>query len=342
MPFFYVNPPPNPPPFTPFFRCISIPSDAIPDRLYQILCFWKETMETNLVGKTFVVTGATSGIGLATAETLVRSGADVIGVGRSLERCQDSEWWLRSIRPDGEVDYITADLSLQREVHQLADQVRSRLVMQGKTSLDGLINNAATFSYWFTLTADGVELQWAVNHLAPFLLTNEMLPALQQAPSARVVTVSSASHYGARLNWEDLQQRRHYNGLKVYGTTKLANILFTLELNRRLKADTNVRAFAADPGLVKTNIGFKGTPAIAGWVWKWRRSGGIDPLEAANGIAFLVTEPSIHDADDLYWKHGQPKRASRRALDANVACRLWEVSAQMCGLVVMEVEDAAV
>jgi retinol dehydrogenase 12 len=299
-------------------------------------------METNLAGKTYVVTGATSGIGLATAERLVRAGADVIGVGRSFERCRDAEWWLRSIRSDVDVDYLTGDLSLQRDVRRLAVEVRNRLEMQAKIGLDGLINNAATFSYWFTLTMDGVELQWAVNHLAPFLLTNELLPALKQAPSARVVTVSSDSHYGARLNWEDLQQRRRYNGLNAYGTTKLANILFTLELNRLLKAESNVRAFAADPGLVKTDIGFKGTPPIAGWVWKWRRSGGIDPQEAASGIAFLATEPAIHDADDLYWKHGQPKHASRRALDASAAHRLWEVSAQMCGLAVMEVEDAAV
>jgi NAD(P)-dependent dehydrogenase (short-subunit alcohol dehydrogenase family) len=157
-------------------------------------------METSLIGKTFVVTGATSGIGLAAAEALVRAGADVIGVGRSFERCRDTEWWLRSLRSDVDIDYIVADLSLQREVHHLADQVQSRLEMQGKTSLDGLINNAATFSYWFTLTADGVELQWAVNHLAPFLLTSRLLPLLQKAPAARVVTISSDSHYGARLN----------------------------------------------------------------------------------------------------------------------------------------------
>jgi NAD(P)-dependent dehydrogenase (short-subunit alcohol dehydrogenase family) len=299
-------------------------------------------METSLIGKTFVVTGATSGIGLAAAEILVRAGADVIGVGRSLERCRDAEWWLRSLRSDVDIDYIVADLSLQREVHHLAEQVQSRLEMQGKTCLDGLINNAATFSYWFTLTADGVELQWAVNHLAPFLLTCRLLPLLQKARAARVVTVSSDSHYGARLHWDDPQLRRRYNGLTAYGTTKLANILFTLELNRRLGAGSSVRAFAADPGLVKTDIGFKGTPPIAGWVWKWRRSGGIEPEEAARGICFLASEPSIQDAADLYWKHSQPKRASRRAVDSAAAQRLWELSAQMVGFDLLEVENAAV
>jgi NAD(P)-dependent dehydrogenase (short-subunit alcohol dehydrogenase family) len=298
-------------------------------------------METNLSGKTFVVTGATSGIGLATAETLIGAGADVIGIGRSCERCRDMEWRLRSIRPDVEVDYIAADLSVQSEVGSAAEQVRTRLAIQEKNGLDGLINNAATFSYWFTLTADGIELQWAVNHLAPFLLTHELLPQLKNVPAGRVVTVSSDSHYGARLNWNDLQLRRRYNGLAAYGNTKLANVLFTLELNRRLGPDSTVRAFAADPGLVKTDIGFKGTPKIAGWVWKWRRSGGIEPQESARGIAFLVSEPSIQDAGEIYWKHCQPKRASRRALDIASARRLWQVSAQMCGLSITEVENAA-
>jgi retinol dehydrogenase 12 len=295
-------------------------------------------METNLKGKTFVVTGATSGIGLAVVETLIEAGADVIGVGRSLERCRDMEWRLRSIRPDVEVDFITADLSLQTEVKRAAAQVKSRLEMQEKTGLDGLVNNAATFSYWFTLTADGIELQWAVNYLAPFLLTHELLPLLENAPTARVVTVSSASHYGARLNWSDLQLCRCYNGLSAYGNTKLANILFTAELNRR----SSVRAFAADPGLVKTDIGFKGTPAIAGWVWKWRRANGIEPKQSAQGIAFLASDPSIQDATEIYWKHSQPKRPSRRALDSEAARRLWEISAKMCGLPVEEVAGVGV
>jgi NAD(P)-dependent dehydrogenase (short-subunit alcohol dehydrogenase family) len=304
----------------------------------NIIMIWKETMETKLAGKTFVVTGATSGIGLATAEALVRSGAHVLGVGRSVERCRDMEWWLRSIRSDVEVDYIPADLSLQREVLDLAGQIYSRLQVQGKSGLDGLINNAATFAYWYTLTADGIELQWAVNHLAPFLLTHQLLPLLQLAPAGRIVTVSSDSHYGARLNWTDLQLRRSYNGLRAYGNTKLANILFTQEMNRRLGASSHVRAFAADPGLVKTDIGFKGTPAIAGVIWKWRRSGGIEPEQAARGIAYLATEPALQEALELYWKHGQPKRASRKALDPVSARRLWDVSAQMCGLDVEEVQ----
>lgn len=289
-------------------------------------------MKTNLFPKTYVVTGATAGIGLATAEALASRGASVIGVGRSAERCRQAVLRLRRICPGAQIEYLVADLSVQRQVGELAAGIHAVLDAQGKTSLEGLVNNAGTFTYWLTLTPDGIEMQWAVNHLAAFLLTHHLLRHLQAAPWARVVTVSSGSHFGARFNWSDLQLRRRYNGLRAYGNTKLANILFTLELNRRLAAQSSVRAFAADPGLVKTDIGLKGTPPFAGWLWKWRHSAGILPQEAAKGIVFLLTEPSLQRAAHLYWKHGHPKHPSREALDPQAASRLWALSEKMCGL----------
>lgn len=295
-------------------------------------------MEMDRSTKTYLITGATSGIGLAAAGILASQGAAVIGVGRSAERCREAEKSLRLAFPQSQVNMLVADLGVQREVVRLARDVRDMLTAQGKHHLDGLLNNAGTFTYWFTQSPDGIEMQWAVNHLAPFLLTNHLLPLLQAAPQARVVTVSSDSHYAGRLNWEDPQLRRRYNGLRAYENTKLANVLFTLELNRRLSAASDgstpsaVRAFAADPGLVKTDIGMKGTPAIARWVWKLRRSGGISPEDSARGIVTLLTEPAIQDSPEIYWKHGQPKRASRRANDLESANKLWELSARMCAL----------
>ena len=134
------------------------------------------------------------------------------------------------------------------------------------------------------------------------------------------------------MHWDDLQLRRCYNGLRAYGQTKLANILFTVELNHRLGAQSSVRAFAADPGLVKTDIGLKGTPGIARWVWGLRRRGGISPEEAAEGIVILLTDPSIQNARSVYWKHGKPKASSRASLDADAAHRLWDLSEKMCGI----------
>jgi retinol dehydrogenase 12 len=289
-------------------------------------------MVMDLSSKTYVVTGATSGIGFATAEGLVRAGANVIGIGRAAERCSEAERRLRSLGGDARLHFLRADLSLQAEVRNLAAQIVNLQASYGENTLDGLVNNAGVFTYWLALTADGIEMQWAVNHLAPFLLTQQLLPLLEAAPFARVVTVSSGSHYGASLNWADPQLRRHYNGLEAYGTTKLANILFTAELNRRLGSSASVHAFAADPGLVKTDMGFKGTPALVHWVWKFRRSGGTPPERPAHGIIYLLTAPEINHSPELYWKDNQPRRSSRNSLDAQGAARLWALSEKMCGL----------
>ena len=290
-------------------------------------------MDSTATGKVFVVTGATSGIGLAAARQLLELGDSVIGIGRSAERCREQEERLRErILPGAHVRLLTADLSLQSEVLRAAREIEATLGQWQCSCLDGLINNAATVPFWQTFTPEGFDLQWAVNHLAPFLLTAQLLPLLKRAPMARVVTVSSASHYGAKLNWDDIQLRRHYNPLRAYGQTKLANVLFTLELDRRLRKRSSVRAFAADPGLVNTELGLKSNSFLARWAWDLRRRGGITSEESARGVVFLATEPSIQDADAVYWKHGHPKAPSSYATNSEAAAQLWRLSAQMCGL----------
>ena len=290
-------------------------------------------MQPIFEGKTFVVTGATSGIGLATAAKLAELGADVIGVGRSAERIQASQNEVRRRYPRARVTYLQADLSLQSEVRRLAAEIHEQVAPFGQGSLDGLVNNAGTFTYWMTLTAEGFETQWAVNHLAPFLLTHEVLDLLRAAPAARVVTVSSDSHYNTRLRWKDIQLRRNYNGLLAYQQTKLANVLFSRELNRRLGADSRLRALAADPGLVNTDIGLKDSSPLARWVWERRRRGGDPAEKPAEGIAFLLGMPLLAAARQaVYWKDGQPRRPSRYALDDQAARSLWAISEQMCAL----------
>ncbi len=290
-------------------------------------------MNTSLKEKTFVVTGATSGIGLAVAHGLAREGASVIGVGRSPERCEQAETQLRNGFPGcRQIAFLVADLSIQAMVRNLADDIHTTLQAWHAPAVHGLINNAGTVPFWQTLTPEGFDTQWAVNHLAAFLLTLELLPLLKAAPTARVVTVSSDSHYNTRLNWEDIQLRRHYSPLRAYCQTKLANVLFTAELNRRLGNRSSVRAFAADPGLVRTDIGLKSNSVVARWVWSVRRRGGISPEESANGILFLATEPSIQNSKEIYWKHAQPRVPSAYALNPQAAGQLWELSAQMCGL----------
>jgi NAD(P)-dependent dehydrogenase (short-subunit alcohol dehydrogenase family) len=282
--------------------------------------------------KTYVITGATSGIGMATAEVLAKSDAIVIGIGRSPERCRQGETILRMETRNDQIYYLTADLSTQAGVRSAADQVNTLLDKFSIGSLDGLVNNAGTFTWWMSLTEDGIETQWALNHLSPYLLTRLLLPRLEKSPAGRVVTVSSGSHYGGRINWADPQLRRCYNGLAAYQNTKLANVLFTSELNRRLPVGSTVQAFAADPGLVHTDIGAKGTPGFVRWFWRVRSAGGVEPEVPARAIAYLLTTPGLDGAKNPYWYNFAPKQPSQRALDLETARSLWKFSASQCGL----------
>jgi NAD(P)-dependent dehydrogenase (short-subunit alcohol dehydrogenase family) len=282
--------------------------------------------------KSFVVTGATSGIGLAIVEGLLEKGHQVIGVGRSPQRCSEQLARLGKLFPQRKFSYLVADLSLQPEIHTLAMEVEEVLDDWGLKGLDGLVNNAGTFTYWQKYTPEGFETQWAVNHLAPFLLTNLLLHLMEKSQMARVVTVSSGSHYGARMIWKDIQGLGRYNPLKAYKISKLANVLFTAELNRRLGSDSPIRGLAADPGLVNTGIGEKTDSRIAQRIWIRRRKKGIPPEKSAAGIIQLLEEDDLGPASNLYWKHGKAKRPNPFALDKDHGWRLWEISAQMTGL----------
>jgi NAD(P)-dependent dehydrogenase (short-subunit alcohol dehydrogenase family) len=283
-------------------------------------------------GKIMVVTGATSGIGLAAAGQLARAGVRVIGISRSAERCRAAEARLREFHPAGHARYIPADLSLQREVRAAAAAVRAELAAAGRDALDGLLNNAGRFSLWRRLTVEGIEQVWALNHLAPFLLTHELLPNLLAAPAARIVTVSSYAHHRGHMHWNDLQLERLYYGWNAYAQSKLANILFARELDRRLGPAGKARAFAVDPGLVKTAIGAKGTPLLVRWIWElWSRRGKT-PEEAARDIVKLLLDPAVDRSAGIYWRAGRPVAPSPRALNAADAARLWEISEKMCGI----------
>jgi NAD(P)-dependent dehydrogenase (short-subunit alcohol dehydrogenase family) len=281
-----------------------------------------------------VVTGATSGIGLAVVELLLENGAGVIGIGRSPQRCEAAREHLGTRSPsENRLAFIVADLAIQAEVVRAAREARTILDGWSHPHLDALINNGATVPFWQTLTPEGFDVQWAVNHLAPFLLTNELLPRLRQAARGRVVTVSSGSHRQGTLDWEDIQHMRRYSPLKAYCTTKLANILFSVEFNRRHGGDSSVRAFAADPGLVNTDIGLKSNSFIARAAWSLRRRGGVSPLRPAAGIVFLATDPGIQESHEVYWRDRKPSPPSAAAVNPGAARQLWDLSAQMCGLV---------
>ena len=285
----------------------------------------------DLKHKTMVVTGATSGIGRAALQVLAARGARVIGVGRSPERCRAVQEAVLAQARDAHLSFAIGDLASQRQVRRLASDIQG-MVEDGGDHIDVLVNCAGTVSSWRKVTEDGYELQFAVNHLAPFLLTHELMPLLEAAPSARIITVSSGSHYNTKMNWHDLMYRRHYSCLAAYKQSKLANVLFTAELNRRLGGQSPIRAYAADPGLVNTSIGLKGTGGLENLVWKMRRRQGTSPEKGAETIVFLATEPLTENENRIYWKRGRPTEPSTRALRREEAARLWVISERLCGL----------
>jgi len=233
---------------------------------------------------------------------------------------------------DARLSFAIADLASQRQVRRVASDVRGMVDDGAGGHVDVLVNCAATVSSWRQVTEDGYELQFAVNHLAPFLLTHELMPLLRAAPSARIITVSSGSHYKTRVNWRDLMYRRHYTCLAAYKQSKLANVLFTAELNRCLGEHSSIRAYAADPGLVNTSIGLKRTGGLEKLVWKIRRRQGTSPEKGAETILFLATQPLAENAHRIYWKRSRPTEPSPQALHRDQAARLWKISQRLCGL----------
>jgi NAD(P)-dependent dehydrogenase (short-subunit alcohol dehydrogenase family) len=274
-----------------------------------------------MAGRVVVVTGANAGIGKAAALALARMGARVGMVSRSRERGEAAR--AEVVRESGSaaVDLFLADLSAQAEVRRLAAEIRERC---GR--LDVLVNNAAVYTRERTLSPDGIELQFAVNHLAPFLLTNLLLDLLERSAPARVVTVSSEAHRPVRLNWDDLQGERRYLGLRAYGTAKLANLLFTRELARRM-AGTGVTANAVHPGVVGTELLFGGWGPLR-LLRRFMRT----PEQGARVVVRLASARELEGVTGRYFRDEREIRPSAAALDDEAARRLWRLSAELTGL----------
>lgn len=282
--------------------------------------------------KTTLITGATSGIGLAAAKGLAGEGHCIIGVGRAQERIEAACQAILAKVPDADITYLLADLSSQSQILSLADRVEETLLTKGLDHLDILVNNAGAVTSWFTLTEDGYELQFAVNHLASFLLTHKLMPFLEKSAEARILTTSSASHRNTRIHWKDIMFQKHYGTLKAYKQSKLANVLFTYEFNRRFGENSNITAFAVDPGLVNTTIGMKGTSGLVRWFWNKRSRKGNSPEIAAETIVYLACRHEIPYKNAFYWKECHPIPPSHYAQWDKPAQRLWELSEKLCGI----------
>lgn len=283
-------------------------------------------MSWTLAGKHVLITGATNGIGLAAAEAMARKGARLTIVGRNPQKTEAA---LDAIRKAGgagtEVGALIADLSTAAGVRALAAEALARL-----PRIDILANNAGAYFTSRRTSADGRELTWATNHLAPFLLTNLLLDRLKASAPARVITTASDAHLGASIPFDDVDAERRYRGFRRYGATKLANILFTAELARRL-AGTGVSAYAFHPGFVLTGF-LQDTPAPVRGFFNLIRPLIRNPEKGAETLVWLAETDLPPEANGGYFMDRKPRRSSAAAKDMASATRLWDVSLGQVGL----------
>jgi len=277
--------------------------------------------------KTVVITGATSGIGLEVARLLAGQGFNVLGIGRDEARCRQAEASILSENPGARVACFAADLMQQREVVRIASVIRNLLDAQWNGELHALINNAGCVRSRYMTTEDGYEQQFALNHLAGFMLTHMLLPVLLKA-RGRVILTGSNSHKGIRVHWKDPMFRRWYNPLIAYKQSKLCNILFAKGLNDRY-GNTGIRAYVVDPGLVKTDIGNKETGFLVNLVWSLRKRHGVPPAVPAETYLYLCRQEPAPEG--LYYYLCKEKAYSRQVTSEN-ANRLFEISRRLCGL----------
>ena len=275
-------------------------------------------------GKTVLITGATAGIGLGTAEALAKRGADLLLVGRDAAKTERVAASLRD--KGGIVTLFVADLSKQDAVRRLADEVRAKTAR-----LDVLINNVGAISQHRTESADGTEMTFALNHLAPFLLTNLLFDLLQVSAPARVVTVSSAAHTWGTMDFTDLDYRKGYGGWKAYGRSKLANILFTYELARR-SAGTGVTSNALHPGFVASDFGHNNGGLFAVMLKLTQRLFAISVEDGAKTSDHLASASGVIEGTGKYFVKSRPVASSKASYDETAWRRLWDVSAEMVGL----------
>ena len=288
-------------------------------------------------GRTAVVTGANSGLGLATARELARSGAQVVIASRSAAKGDQAAASIRSSVPSAALEVAPLDLADLSSVHEFASRVRA-----AHDGLDLLINNAGIMAAPRRLTKDGFESQFATNHLGPFALTGLLLPALLKAPAPRVVTVSSFLHRRGTMKFDDLQGERKYDRWGAYGQSKLANLMFCFELQRRAtEADAALLSLAAHPGYAATNLQFAATDRLYEKAFGWigNRLLAQSAEMGALPTLYAATVPDVPGGTFIgpggrKQQRGYPTvvTAARKAYEEDDWRRLWEVSEQLTGV----------
>ncbi len=279
-------------------------------------------MNASMTGKICLVTGATSGIGAATALGLAQTGATVVLLGRNRAKCQETVARIKRETPEARVDFLLADLASQADIRGAAQEFTQRYA-----GLDVLINNAGINQIERQLSPDGIELVFATNHLSYFLLTHLLLDRLKARAPARIINVSSFVHSRAKIDFDHLQT----SGMSAYPQSKLADLLFTYEMARRL-AGTGVTVNALNPGLVRSEFGLNlpGPSALIKRVLNAVR--GISPAEGARTSIYLATAPEAATVTGMYFENCRPIQSSAASRSRADAQRLWDLSAGLTGL----------
>ena len=304
-------------------------------------------MNNRLMGRVCLVTGATAGIGAVTARELARMGATVVGVGRNPDKCATVGERVKSETGNPQVEFLSADLSSQAQVRRLAEAFKQKY-----DRLEVLVNNAGAYYLTRQDCVDGIELTFALNHLGYFLLTNLLLDLIKASAPARIVNVSSNAHQSARMDFASLKGGGFYNSWAAYSQSKLANLLFTYELARRLEG-TGVTVNALHPGFVASSFahnngwlvawGTKVAQKLAGRPTKSRvwgpggtrsakRPPGRTPEDGARTVIYLATSPEVEGISGKYFIDEKVVDSSPVSYDETSAKRLWVVSEQMTGL----------
>lgn len=278
-------------------------------------------------GKICLITGATSGIGKVTARAIAERGATLVIVGRNENKGMETVREIQTVTKNKNISFILADLSSQTQIRRLVENFKSQY-----SKLDVLVNNAGAVFLKRRLSEDNIEMTFATNHLSGFLLTNLLLSALKKADSSRIISVSSATHKQAHLDEDDWQNAKKYSGMEAYHRSKLANLLFTYELNRRL-AGTNVTVNAVKPGFTKSSLG---------------RNNGSSPLifvlrvatalfaqtaeEGARASIYLATSPQVENISGKYFYREAEIESSKDSYNREIQKRLWILSENLTKL----------
>jgi NAD(P)-dependent dehydrogenase (short-subunit alcohol dehydrogenase family) len=282
-------------------------------------------MKGGMGEKVCLITGATSGIGKATAMGLASMGASVVMVGRDRDRGEAALADIKEKSANASVGLMLADLSSQEEIRRLAHEIR-----EAYPRLDVLINNAGVIRSERITTADGIETTFAVNHLAYSLLTNLLLDVLKASAPSRIVNVASGEQRNGTIDFDDLQGEKGYKGAKAYSQSKLATVLFTYELARRLEG-TGVTANCLHPGVVGTNLG-SGVSGAFGFVVRALTPLMKSPEKGAETSIYLASSPEVEGLSGGYFVKKAEARSSDASYDERIARRLWEASAELTNL----------